>query len=81
MGVRYVRSDNDRKISYIDANNLLGHSKYQMLPYDENIFEKDVKLESVLNTPDDSNIGYFIEVDLKYPNKRKEKTKNFPFLL
>ena len=36
-------------------------------------------LEEILNTPDDSDIGYFLEVDLKYPVNIKEKTKNFPF--
>ena len=49
------------------------------LPYAEIRFDKNVKLEKILNTPDDSDIGYFIEVDLKYPCKIKEKTKNFPF--
>ena len=37
------------------------------------------KLEEILNTPDDSDFVYFIEVDLKYPDERKEKTKNFQF--
>ena len=37
------------------------------------------KLEGVLNTPDDSNIGYFIEIYIKYPDNIKEKTKNLPF--
>ena len=32
-----------------------------------------------MNTPDDSDIGYFIEADLRYPDNIKEKTKNFPF--
>ena len=36
-------------------------------------------LEEILNTPDDNEIGYFLEVDLKYPDGIKEKTKNFPF--
>ena len=57
----------------------------QGLPYDEidiwhgypdfymNIFEK------LSNTPDDSDIGYFIEVDLRYPDDKEEKTKDFPF--
>ena len=49
------------------------------LPYDEIEFDNKIKLEDVLNTPDDSDIGYFIEVDLKYPDNIKEKTKNFPF--
>ena len=51
----------------------------QMLPYDEIKFDRNVKLEDKLNTPDDSDIGYFIEVDLNYPDNIKEKTKNFPF--
>ena len=44
----------------------------QSLPYDEIKFDKNVKLEEFLNTPDDSDIGYFIEVDLKYPNNIRE---------
>ena len=32
-----------------------------------------------MNTPDDNEIGYFSEVDLKYPDIIKEKTKNFAF--
>ena len=35
--------------------------------------------QKILNSPDDSDIGYFIGVDLKYPDNIKEKTKNFPF--
>ena len=37
------------------------------------------KIEEFLNTPDDTDIGYFIEVDLRYPDNLREKTKNFPF--
>ena len=40
---------------------------------------KNVNLEEILITPDDNDIGYFIEVDLTYPDNIKEKTKNFPF--
>ena len=36
-------------------------------------------LEEILDTPDDSDIGYFLTIDLKYPDNIKEKTKNFPF--
>ena len=37
------------------------------------------KLEEVLNTPDDSGIGYSIEVDIKYSDIIQEKTKSFLF--
>ena len=79
MGDRYIKSDKNKKILYIDANNLYGHSMSEPLPYDEIKFDNNIKLEDILNTPDDSDIGYFIELDLTYPNNLKEKTKNFPF--
>ena len=79
MGDRYVKSDENGKVLYIDANNLYGHSMSEPLPYDEIKFDNNVELEEILNTPDDSDIGYFIEVDLNYPDSIKEKTKNFPF--
>ena len=78
MGDRYVKSDENKTILYIDANNLNGPSMSQPLPYDEIKFDQNIKLEDILNTPDDSDIGYCIEGDLKYPNDVKEKTKNFP---
>ena len=78
IGDRYVKSNENKKILYIDPNNLNGHSMSQMLPYDEIKFDRIIKLEDILNTPDDSDIGYFIELDLNYPDKIKEKTKIFP---
>ena len=85
IGDRYVTSDENMKIIYMDATNLYGHSMSRMLPYDEfeircghpDVYMK--KLEEILNTPDDADIGYFIEVVLKYPDEIKEKTLNFPF--
>ena len=50
----------------------------QPLPFDEIKFDDNDKLEDISNTPDDSNIRYFIEVDLTYPKNIKEKTKKFP---
>ena len=78
MGDRYIRSDENKKILYIDAKDLYGHSKSEPIPYDEITFNRDVNLEDILNTLDDSDIGYFIEVDLNYPDNIKEKTINFP---
>ena len=79
MGDKYVQSDENKNIWYVDAKNLYGHSMSQPLPFDELKFDNNVKLEDILNTPDDSKIGYLIEVDLTYPNNIKKKTKNFPF--
>ena len=79
LGDRYVKSDENKKILYVDANNLYGHSMSQFLPYDEIKFEKDICLEEILNTPDDNEVGYFSEVNLKYSDDIKQKTKYFPF--
>ena len=53
---------------------------FQILPYDEIKFEKDICLEEIINTTDENEIGYFLEVDLKYPDNIKEKTKHFLFV-
>ena len=85
MGDRYVKSDENKKILYMDDTNLYGHSLSQMLPYDEiEMWHSDPDkywnwLDEILKTPDDHEIGYFLEVDLKYPDNIKEKTKIFPF--
>ena len=85
MGNRYVKSDENNKIIYADASILYGHSMSHFLPYDEiEMWHGHPDkywnwLEEILNTPDDSEIGYFLEVDLKYPDNIKQKTKYFPF--
>ena len=74
-----------KKNIYIDATNLYGHSMSQMLPYDEiemwhghpDLYMN--KQEKILNTVDDSDIGYFTEVNSNYPDNLEKKTKNFPF--
>ena len=71
VGDSYVKSDEIEKIIFMDATNLYGYSMSQKLPYDD--FEMwhghpDLymnKLEEILNTPDDSDIGCFVEVDFK----------------
>ena len=84
MGDRYVKSDENKTTLKMDATNLCGHSMFQMLPYVEiemwhghpDLYMKWLK--EILNTPDDSDIGYFLEIDLEYPVNIK-KTKKFPF--
>ena len=36
-------------------------------------------LKEILNTPDDAEYGYMLDVDLEYPTSIYEKTKHFPF--
>ena len=78
MGNRYVQSGEKKKICYVDANNLYGRAMSEYLPYDEINFDKIAKLEDFLNTPDNSDIGYFFEIDMICPDILKN-TKKFPF--
>ena len=87
-GNRHVKSDGKKKIIYMDATILFGQSMSQMLPYDESGMwygHPDLytdKLEEFLGkTSDEKDFTNFIEVDLKYLDKIKEKTKHFPFCL
>ena len=79
MGDTDVQSDENKKILYVDANKMYGWVMREYLISDKIKFDKIVKLEDILNTPDDCDIGYFIEVDLNYSDNTKEKTKIFPF--
>ena len=79
MGDRFVKLDENKKILFIDASNLYGWAMGEDQPYVEIKFDRIITLEDILTTPDDSDIGYFIEVDVKYTDNVKEKTKNFPF--
>ena len=92
MGPRFIESNENTKLLYIDANNLYGWAMSQYLPTGDfkkmrslaqNCHESDSALmneitEDILNTPDDNEFGYFIECDLEYPAEIKEKTENFP---
>ena len=79
MGDRYVKSDDNQNILYSDANNLYGHSVNQPLPYDKIEMwhgHPDPymnKLEETINTSVHSDIVYFVEVALGYPDNLKEK--------
>ena len=57
MRDRYVKVDENKTILYEDANKLYRWAMSAYLPYDEIKFENNPKLEDIINTPDDSDIG------------------------
>ena len=81
MGDRHVVSDVNKQILYIDANNLCGRAMSQLLLtgnfekflFPDNYSQEQV-VEDLLQIPDDNEYGFFIECDLEYPVKIKEKT-------
>ena len=71
-GDGYVKSDDNKKVLYIDATIFHGWAMSESLPFDEIQFIKNIILEDILSTPDDSDTGYFVEIDLGYPNETKK---------
>ena len=68
-----------RVIWYIDANNLYGYAMMQKLPYKD--FEyTETSLDTILNTPDDSDHGYYIVCDINYTNSCKERTEQLALM-
>ena len=84
IGDRCVKLDDIKKILYVDANNLYGLAMSHSLTYDEiemSYGHPDLylnKLEQILNTPDNSDVGFILEVNKNYPDDKKEETKSFP---
>ena len=79
LGDRYEKVDEIKKTFNIDANKLYGWAMSEVPPHDESKIDRNVKLHDILKTADDSDIGYFVEVQSKYPDKLKNKTKIFHF--
>ena len=63
----------------VDANNLYGGvMQTEPLPCRNYSFNEEISLEEVLATPQDSKIGYFLEVDLLYPQSIHNAHSDFP---
>ena len=77
MGDRYFNINNsNRSIWYIDANNLNGYAMMQKILYKDFEYttsmaeheQRSISLYTILNTPDDSDHGYYIVCDINYTN-------------
>ena len=54
-------------ITYLDKNNLYGWAMGEYLPYSEFEWLKNVDELDVMSINEKSDVGYILEVDLKYP--------------
>ena len=91
---RYVKANNkymknyDKKIqsshlTYLDAHNLYGWAMSQKLPVKGFMWENDLSkfnAEFIKNYYENSNEGYFLEVDIEYPKQLGSPHKDLPFL-
>ena len=65
-------------ITYLDKNNLYGWSMSKYLPYKEFEWLKNVDVFDVNSINEKSEIGYFLEVDLEYPDELHDLRNDYP---
>ena len=84
---KYMIDYDEKEVSsfliYTHYNNLYGKAMSEKLPVDgyewiEDISEIDENF--IKNYDEDSNVGYSIEVDIKYPKELNNKHSDLPFL-
>ena len=59
-------------ITYLDKNNLYGWSMSEYLPYEKFEWLENIDELDVMPINEKSGIGYFLEVDLEYPDELHE---------
>ena len=65
-------------ISYLDMNNLYGWAMSEYLPYKGFKWLKNIDKFDIMSINDKSPIGYFLEVDLEYPDELHELHNDYP---
>lgn len=80
---KYMITYDENKIStyiiYIDANNLYGEAMSHKIPYKGFKWNTQLTLEDVMNYNEEtSDIGYVLEVNLKYPAELHDKHNDYP---
>ena len=86
---RYAKANNkymndyDQKkpstfITYLDKNNLYGWIVSKYLPYGEFRWVKNVDEFDVMSINEKSDTGYFLEVNLEYPDQLHELQNDYP---
>ena len=68
-------------IIYIDANNLYGGIMLQYpLPLKDFELIEDISLDRILQTEDEGDIGFQVEVNLEYPDELHDKHADYPLV-
>ena len=79
----YDKSIESSYLMYLDANNLYGWAMSQKLPVNGFKWENDLSRfneDFIKNYNENSDIGYFLEVDVEYPKKLFSSHKDLLFL-
>ena len=65
-------------ITYLDKNNLYQWIMSEYLPYENFEWVKNVDELDVVSINKKGDVGYFLEVDLEYPNELHELHNDYP---
>ena len=79
----FDKSIDSSYLTYLDGNNLYGWTMSQKLPVNGFKWENDLSRFNerfIKNYNENSDIGYFLEVDVEYPKKLFGSHKDLPFL-
>ena len=80
----YNKDKEESFLQYLDANNLYGLAMSQKLPVSGFEWKKNMlkfNEEFIKNDDEDSDKGYILEVDVKYPKHLHDLYSELPFLL
>ena len=75
---KYMNNYDPKKSSHLDMNNLYGWAMSECLTYGGFKWLKSVNESDVMSISEKSPIGYFIEVDLEYPDELHELHIDYP---
>ena len=75
---RYAENVESDYLLYGDATNLYGWAMSQQLPAYDIKLTTDIKFDFILNSPDNCDIDYIVECDLKFPKHVHDQFKQFP---
>ena len=79
-----IKKNKSSYLTYLDANNLHGWAMALKLPVNGfmwyNEYLSDFNEDFIKNYNENSDIGYFLEVDVEYPKKLFSSHKDLPFL-
>ena len=86
---RYAKADNKYMsdydlenpstfITYLDKNNFYGWSVSEYFPYKKFEWLENIDKFDVMSINEKNDIGYFLEVDLEYPDELHELHNDYP---
>lgn len=83
MKDKYNPNEPDVCLDYYDANNLYGKAMCSNLPEKNfeflDIHDNETEFERVISTPDESDTGYILEVDIVYDSSLHDMHDDLPF--